>query len=145
MNPFVFPTVSGGKKWSYIYSIWHLSPEITISVCSCHHSNLSHRHCSADSLQQPANCSSYFQACSFLICFITLKSEWTFYGANVIISPPCFDSILFLICKILHHLALIHFSSHLPTFSQLLTGLQPYSDLFLLTPKAGISGYPYRL
>lgn len=129
MNPFVFSTISGGKTMKlHLFDLTSFS-RITISVYSCHHSNLSHHHCSADSLQQPANCSSYFQACSFLICFITLKSEWTFYRANVIISPPYFDSLLFLTCKILHHLALIHFLSHLPTFSLLLTRLQPYSNL----------------
>ena len=54
-------------------------------------------HCSSLPTVLPAP-----EACSFLIYFITLKTEWTFYRANVI-SPPSFksffQSLLLLTCK----------------------------------------------
>lgn len=97
-------------------------------------------------IAQLVHCSSLptvaSKACFFLIYFITLKSEWTFYRANVIISlpslKPFFESLLLLPYKdtLSSGLGLL-FSSYLPAFSQLLTGLQPCCNLSL-TLKCGI-------
>lgn len=93
-----------GRKWRSSCSVWHLCPEITpISVHSnCNCSPLSHHHCSAGHCSRLPTVLSMLRFCSFLIYFITLKSEWTFCRTNIISPPafkPFFQSLLFLTCK----------------------------------------------
>lgn len=112
-NPMcVFNSFRRKKMKIYLFSLTSFLRITPVSVHSyCYHSNFSHPHCSAGLLPQPASCSSCSQAWPILICFITLKSEWTFYKAILFLHPPWHPSnFLFLLTyKALNHLALISY------------------------------------